>query len=111
LVTAGEANEDPLPAMLAAVANDRSGGAGGVADVLIVVVVVGADVVVVELADVEPASAPAGAPIISKASVRDTPARPTILHRRSRVRCLECRLRTSVWVIFTGLDSFGQVDA
>jgi hypothetical protein len=112
LVTAGDANEDPLPAMLADVANDRRGGDGGVADALIVVVVdVGADVVLVELADVEPASAPAGAPIISEVSVRDTPAKPTILHRRSRVLRLECRLRTSIWVIFTGLDSFAWVNA
>jgi hypothetical protein len=93
-VTAGDAKEDPVPAIPAAVINGRRGAAGGVADAGEDVVVVDVDVVdvvvVVEVAAMSeevapPASeAPARTPIRTRTSNEAPRTGRVAVHLRSR---------------------------
>jgi hypothetical protein len=108
-VTAGDAKDEPLPAMPAAVMNDRSAGAAGgvadaVGDVVDVVDVVDVEVEVVVLPD-DPdpaaASAPAGVPTRTSASTDVIPTSAGALHRRRRAFCSERLWRMDVLGNFT----------
>ena len=85
LVTAGEANDEPVPAMPAAVMNGRCATVGGVADERGQVLVVVVDVV--ELFGVAVpvvASAPTGALIRTSAHKAEIPASGGRVHLRRR---------------------------
>jgi len=90
LVTAGDANDEPVPAIPAAVMFGRWPAAGGVADVVGTVVdVVGVlELVVVVASMLVEDAAPAtttGVVIKTSASIDVAPASANALHRRRRV--------------------------